>query len=285
MSLLSSLTLNERKPWFHTFFQKQLALISDSLKDFRNSDDRNKVAVIVEPRQHEFSEGVIGNILLNLNFINPKNTWNLHIITSHASHSFYKTLYPGAKITLLPEGKDNLTLEDYSALLLSEAFWANIREEHILIFQSDTMMFRPLSGQEEEEWLSYAYVGANFFNPHDQSAFNGGNNGGFSLRRRSAMLDCLNHITYEEFKQYRKLHNKLTPVPLHEDVFFSTACEMRGHPLCDINRRPQFSVEDACKPSERVCLSLPNYKNPIGCHRFLSNEMSADNFIQRLIED
>ena len=42
------------------------------------NNDNTKVAVIVEPREHEFMEQVIRNVATALD-----NTWNIHIFTSN----------------------------------------------------------------------------------------------------------------------------------------------------------------------------------------------------------
>lgn len=252
-----ALTINERKEQFHKIFNKMVATLEDQNFIIKNKSENTKVAVIIEPRKHEFSKGVIYNIMYMLG-----PGWNLHIFTSKESKEWYKDLFPNWEFLITEIGVPDLTLEMYSQLLLNSHFWNTIKEENILIFQTDTMMFN----SNINDFLEYDFVGANFFNSLDQSIHNGGNNGGFSFRHKTAMLDCLKNVSAQKFFEYRSSNGKSNYIcPLHEDVYYSTACEILNKNLCPVEKRKEFSIEDGREE---------NYTKPIGCHRFAADENS-----------
>lgn len=83
-------------------------------------------------------------------------------------------------------GVENLTPQEYSALLLTPAFWSGLPTNRVLIFQTDSGFFGH-SPHRLEEFLAYEYVGAPWPAPGDIRV----GNGGFSLRRRDAMVRVL----------------------------------------------------------------------------------------------
>ena len=104
---------------------------------------------------------------------------------------------------------------DYNSILKDINFWNSINVEHILVFQHDSFILR--SGIEE--FLEYDYIGAPWkwsyekekYNDNrypDLGIFQSGGNGGFSLRKKSAMI--------------RIIENK-PPDYEYEDMYFSSA--------------------------------------------------------------
>lgn len=208
---------------------------------------RTKTAVIVEPRPHEMLRPVVDNVM---HFLGSE--WNLHVFTSKAQEEWLaKELNPHQYTFTLLEN-DNLTREQYSSLLRMPTFWEAIPTEHIMIFQTDCIAFRPY----EPHWEEYAYVGANYYHPDHLSIKNGGIQGGFSLRRKSAMLECLANVTDEDIQAYREKHQKrpLTEAELAEDVYFTYACEMLNLKMPPPTIRHYFSIE------------AQYYKTPFGFH-------------------
>jgi len=228
-------------------------------QSIKNNIKNNKVAVIIEPRKHKFLEYIIRNVMYFC--ANKNNDWNLHVVTCQETSDWLKTKLPNwdYKISLLPTY--NLTQQQYNDLLLSKDFWNSIDEENVLIFQTDSMMFR----DNIDDYLHYDFIGANFFDSNDISLTHGGNNGGFSFRHKSAMLDCLDKISPTYVEIYLKSHGKDIKRNLMEDVYFSSACEMINKKLSTIEDRKYFSIEDARK---ETCMT------PVGCHRFASPELA-----------
>lgn len=77
--------------------------------------------------------------------------------------------------------------DDYSRLLTSPAFWHFLNADHVLIFQTDSVLCS-LSPWSMHDFLQYDYVGAPRQVSHNSVDIGGG---GLSLRRVSTML----HIT------------------------------------------------------------------------------------------
>jgi hypothetical protein len=77
-----------------------------------------------------------------------------------------------------------MTSAQYSHLLMSADFWNVVCEEHVLVFQADSVVVRPVP----DAALRWDYIGAVCGELHpDRFVMNGG----LSLRRRSAMLRAI----------------------------------------------------------------------------------------------
>jgi hypothetical protein len=175
----------------------------------------------VEPRKHRALAFVLKNVLENL----PAN-WNIRIYHGTKNKEFVEEileteLHQGAaRISLENLGVDNLNSPAYQKLLTSRKFNEEIPTETFLVFQTDSMINpnqRNLLGQ----FLEYDYVGAPWLNGQV-------GNGGFSLRKRSKMLEVI-----------------AASPPLetgHEDVFLSMSPKVRLHKP-DFVKATQFSIE------------------------------------------
>ena len=132
---------------------------------------------------------------------------------------------------------DNLTNDDYNQLLLSEDFYEKIPSETILIFQTDTMI-----SEENKDlinnFLQYDYVGAPWKWAREEAPHYGVGNGGLSLRKKSACIDCIRNSEY--------VHKGI-----NEDIVFSNY----------IKNKPSF--DDA------MCFSIETTfsENSFGLHK------------------
>ena len=193
------------------------------------SDSEPCTAIIVEPRKHRALGFVVRNVLENL----PEN-WNVRIFHGTLNKSFVEELLAGellpsrSRITLENLGVDNLpTYIDYSRILASREFTEKIPTETFLVFQTDSMI-NPTRKGLLSMFLQYDYVGAPWQNGQV-------GNGGFSLRKRSKMLEIIAAappITRE-----------------HEDKFFSSG----GFGRVSVNKPPTpiagiFSIETVSSP-------------------------------------
>ena len=155
------------------------------------TSERLDVAVIVEPREHEFLVPVVNNIIDNVPEYTKiqifHGTKNLDYIKKHFGNQIKSN-----KIILTNLNVENLTIKDYNLLLTSSNFWNNIDGEHILIFQTDSCMCSK-SINKIEDFLKYDYVGAPWKDPNYP---NNGGNGGFSLRKKSKMLEIITNHKY-----------------------------------------------------------------------------------------
>ena len=182
----------------------------------------DKLAVIVEFRNDMFLRHVIQ---IAIHHLAPKGFAFVFVHgTENAllAKTFIEPL--GVRIWQLP--RKNIDASEYSGLLISRWFWDKLQSEHILLYQIDTY----IRHGNIEPFLEYDYVGA----PWEPSqctwvtSKSRVGNGGLSLRRRSAMLRCLD-----------------TRPPRYdssEDMYFSQTCEDLLHlPSTDVAR--SFAVE------------------------------------------
>ena len=142
-------------------------------------------------------------ILPHLEFI-IKNTviklphWNHTIICGNNNYEFMEKIAASISglthitniINVIKLDIDNLTTSQYSRLLLTKEFWNNFKGEKLLLYQEDTYLFH---SNKLEQLLEYDYIGASWPINQDDN-INGVGNGGFSLRSKSKMIECINRV-------------------------------------------------------------------------------------------
>jgi hypothetical protein len=220
-------------------------------------------AVIIEPRIHRALELVLCNFNKNLD-----EQWAFLIYHGNNNKEFISNIIVNNKITekrtveLVSLNVDNLTIDQYNLLLFSRFFYDNIKTETFLIFQTDTLISE-VHASKIYNFLEYDYVGAPWVNK--QNDFEAVGNGGFSLRKKSKMIELIKNGGY--IKQNGEPH--------YEDRFFSNTCGNTNlvklyKPTLEIAK--QFSVETIFN------------KNSVGIHKpwaYLSMEqieLLQDNF-------
>ena len=215
-----------------------------------NNIQNEKVAVIVEPRKYKYLIPVIKQVMSKFD-----NTWNLRIFGSDMNETYVKENIKG-NYTFINMGINDLISPDaYSLLLQSKQFWNNIKEEHIIIFQTDSFIIN----NDYEIPTKYPYLGAQYRYFYSEKRFDAvnpikGNDamcGGFSYRQKSAMIDCINNVTNDDIIQYRSSNNLINDLFINkfiipEDVFFEHALVILGYPS------PSHTVQDE---SAKFCVN------------------------------
>jgi hypothetical protein len=212
---------------FVLFFLVILFIFSLYKSFFRENYTSNDkyTAVIIEPRKHKALSFVLKNFLENLS-----DNWTILIMHGEKNKEFVHTIINNEliqyknRIQLQNLHVDNLTVDDYNQLLLSENFYQSIPTEIILIFQTDTMIC-PSQKQKLNDFLEYDYVGAPWIDSNRIK--NVGGNGGLSLRRKSKMI--------------KKLRNCENTENEYEDKYFSNSCGDLHFPLFE--KAKEFSIE------------------------------------------
>ena len=184
------------------------------------------VAVIIETRKHPLLEFVLRNAA---QMLAPQN-WALVIFCGRANQNFIQELvgaWPNVHLRCL--GVEHMSEEQYSTFLTTRDFWASLLpHEHALLFQTDSIIMRPLQNPKlnpelsdglESRLFQWAFVGAPWATTcfvcgspifagvkccgrkHDDELVHEAapglvGNGGFSLRRVKSMLWCLDHYYY-----------------------------------------------------------------------------------------
>jgi hypothetical protein len=225
--------------------------------------ESDKNAVIVEPRNHKCLEGVVRNVMYNLG-----SDWNLTIFAH--DEKWIQNLFPDWRFTLNILQVNNLSVEQYNQLLKSKDFWKKIDGEHILIFQTDSIINNNTK-YKIDEFLEYPLIGGiyNFrrkFNcpplidgyiqadialdqpsidlcstPHRHFSICGG----FSLRKKKIMLECIKYVTKSDILIFRRDHEMDNSyfeyiLEISEDSFFSHAIEILGYDLPNIYQCTNF---------------------------------------------
>ena len=177
-------------------------------------------ALIVEPREHFALKFVLSNILNNLD-----SDWSIVILHGNKNVNYLDnvieditntTVNVKERIQRLNLGVDNLKQMEYSDLFFDPRFYDYIPTEMFLIFQTDSMII-PENKDRIYEYMEYDYVGAPWPDTNYVTPLQVGN-GGFSLRRKSKMLELLSHSDAEYLK-----HKNISRAVNHyvEDIFFS----------------------------------------------------------------
>ena len=225
---------------------------------------KDKVAVIIDPRFDDLMEAVIRNVMYFLS----QQGYNLMILSDARYSGAIREKFPHCHfVPLDPQmvyedehGVPNLTRDMYNGICTSEEFWTHVPGEQVVVFQKDCIMYNMFP---EHFANVFDFCGANYFHPRDCAPRYGGINGGFSLRKRSAMLECIQKIRIETILRYRRtMQKKYTynldanvtedmmrlSLPMNEDIFFSHACELLNKRVPDTFHRSYFAVEADANP-------------------------------------
>ena len=211
-------------------------------------------AMIIEPRFDDVTEHVIYNFM---HFLNPLG-WNLIIISYSGNHQMIQEKYPHAFVCDIGDkhiyfddsGSPNISIDSYNTILLDVEMWRQLPGETIIVFQRDCIMFREFP----KHFTLYDYAGANFYEINQSPLF-GGMNGGFSIRKREAMIECLERVSWDDIFQYRtKMASSSENEHLlkNEDVFFTHACEILRKVVPDMYSRTFLCLETDFNPDASV---------------------------------
>jgi hypothetical protein len=211
--------------------------------------------ILIEFRLFPHLEFLLRNTIIKL------PNWNHTIVCGNNNFEFMVQICEnicnntGDKIKIIKLDIDNLLPSEYSQLLTSSEFWNNFEGEKLLVYQEDSVLFH----KNIEPFLKFDYIGAPWPINQDDNSYGVGN-GGFSLRSKSTMLQCLETIKPEDLKlgkstlDYMK-NTKSDFVP--EDVYFSKT-------MIDYNIgivAPRHIAKDF---SQETQLSV----NPLGGHNY-----------------
>lgn len=217
---------------YHNFFKnlyfdklRNIKLIDSDKTIIWESKPRILTCCILEPRLIDTLPGVLYNIAniygnkgVGLTIYHGNNNINyIKTITGTWKNVEYKSL-----------NIDNLYRNDYSYLLTQKGFYKSFTSSHVLIFQSDSYIFRKIP----DYYFQFDYVGA----PWVKSKGNGCGNGGISLRNVETMLRV----------------SEINGSNLHEDLYFAG----KNISVCNnYENHKAFSTEGIFHP------------NPVCCHQ------------------
>jgi len=153
----------------------------------------NKVAVIVETREHKALPFVLNNVMSIL-----PDGWGLQIFHGSNNLEYVKKvtdteLLNGKEITYTDLKIDSISADDSSLeIMLTEDFWNKVVGETVLYFECDTMLC-PNSEYKVEEFEHFDFIGGYWGNQLEMldNDYSKVMNGGLSLRKKSYMLDII----------------------------------------------------------------------------------------------
>lgn len=233
----------------------QTKIIRNIIIDHFGDEKISNETLLIEFRPMPNLEFLIRNTIIKL------PNWNHSVVCGINNYDFIKEICDdicvntSSKINILKLDIKNLTPSEYSELLTTTDFWDKIKGEKILLYQEDTMLFR----NNIDEFLKYDYIGAPWPIKQDDNS-HGVGNGGFSLRSRKKMIECIKTVNVsdlvlgESTKRYMALTNS-NFVP--EDVYFSKS-------LLDFNIGNVATRDVATNFSQESQYSL----SPLGGHNF-----------------
>ena len=177
-----------------------------------------KEAVFIEFRILPHSEQIIRNCIHKLD-----DTWSHTLVCGNEAYDYYNMMCTNIhkNIKIIKLNVYNFSQNKYNNLLLTKEFWNLFNGEKILIYQSDSYIFK----SNIDDFLGYDYVGSPFVNCYKMVlAEEQVGNGGLSLRSKSKMLEVLNRVKlnlndYSSFILAYSKKSKLEFIP--EDIFFS----------------------------------------------------------------
>jgi hypothetical protein len=211
--------------------------------------ESTNTAVIIDPRYSKLMEAVIRNFM---HFMNPEG-WNLKIVSYSGYETQIKRDFPNCIFEAIDEnvivkdatGTPNITIDTYNSILKSISFWEK-QSEQVAIFQTDCLMFHMFPSY----FTVYDFAGARYGGTAC-GPFYGGINGGFSLRKRDAMIDCIRNVSFQRMCHYN-ISVKNHPDVLNEDVFFTHACEILKKLVPDVFHRSLLSIECDYNPNTSI---------------------------------
>jgi len=194
-------------------------------------------AIIVEPRKHRALPFVLHNVLTNLS-----DDWNVIVCHGTANKEFVESiLYTDlekykSRVSLINLGVENLNRVEYNGLIASKRFYDFIPTEMLLVFQTDSMIFSE-NKHLINEFMEFDYVGAPWTQEGTIAASNGKvGNGGFSLRRKSKMLEIIEKVPYPGDNE--DLYFSNAPIPVHKPTW---------------EHAKRFSIEHVFSPESFGC--------------------------------
>ncbi len=184
--------------YLNTYLNKQVI--------YQHKENCKNLMVILETRLS------LSLILVIKNALYKMTNFNLMIISTKNTIDFLEKIF-GKLPYKIEINKSKINLDEYSKILLDKDIWKKIKEERILIFQSDSIVLRNI---DELEFPNLSMLGPVCVHLEDKEKFV--MNGGFSLRNKDLMLElCTNKPISSKVEdiffteQIRKYYPELMP--------------------------------------------------------------------------
>jgi len=186
-------------------------------------ENRTKALFIAETRPSFWLPLVIRNA------VDAHPDWNLYVAGTPDVIRFVQSAVGGDFRAIHIDVPSRISVNVYSAIMLSPELWDVFREETVLVFQIDTVIVRPVPATAPDLAILGAACGELGDDTHVA-------NGGLSLRNVAAMRRAVRAMTPEE-KQ------------MPEDIAFCAALRRLGEPMPTITQCNEFAIESLGNPA------------------------------------
>jgi len=216
-------------------------------KEFPKIDKKsNKKSLLVECRELKHIEFVIKNTIQKLG-----DGWGHIIYCSNDNYTqivnICNSISSDIEIRILDTNISSIN--DYNNLMLDINFWNDINCEKVLVYQSDTFIFKDF----DNKFLKYDWIGANW-TKNNADVINKiigysnltGANGGLSLRNVNVIKNILNTKTPKKVT-----FNNLDIVP--EDTFYSYHIKNNNYEFPSMSECQEFSYEGIHSTNSFAC--------------------------------
>ncbi len=238
------------EPWLQSILKKS-AKNTNILAESYSKE--NLGAIIIDERATpQLRASVLNTLLMGM------RRWEVSIYTTSmaldAMEALFKDLEPTVKIQCIAQTDSEFGWNGYNQLLKDPDFWLSLNYDKVLIFQTDTLLIKPV----DIEYFKYDYIGSPWAkNRYDSHSFprysyaldrndatiesrmycssvpdgliNG--NGGLSIRNPNLMAEiCIKHA-------------KESPTDEAEDIFFSKHISSYSHSVAPPEIVESFSCE------------------------------------------
>jgi glycosyltransferase involved in cell wall biosynthesis len=227
----------------------------------------DKVAVLVEPRMHWALAFVVSNAVQHLG---PE--WMVHVFHGQSNRRFARDVLrhiPNVRFTELP--MNSMSTDIYNGLMTNISFWNSLGAEHVLTLQTDSVIL----GHDITPFLEYDFVGAPWHLQNERWGRMqhllpiGVGNGGFSLRRASAMRYAI--------QQWGHTTNSTE----QEDVFFSRVLQKHGWRVAQREVAYKFCVEVICNDLQDLDVNA----HPFALHAFWYYASSRPDLLHSMLNE
>jgi len=246
-----------------------LLLLSNKSKEYFNF---KKKIVVVEPRDHKNMLSLIKNIIE----FKPDD-WDIQVFIGKNMNidKLPKNDKNNKKIIYTRLDKDNLFANDYNNLFKSKEFWNQIDAEYIQIMQTDSALSKN-SKLNLDDFTKFPYIGCSSWlkawstpnhNVTDKNEISCLGVGGFSMRQKSVMLECIDKSKEMLFTGNKNELTDKSPITGGEDFFFSRCIAKLKYNIPTENDMINYCIEY-------------NYKNnsdvPVGIHTSQISKKTAN---------
>ena len=220
-------------------------------------DGYDKETMLFENRQLPHLEYLIRSAVYRF-----ENDWNHTVVCTDNNFNYISLMCANIHkdIRVINIGNFEINQNSFNNLLLSKSFWSRFHSEKILVYQQDADIYHG----DLSKFIQYDYIGPPWPVDQKDNKHQVGN-GGFSLRSKSKMLECLERVDPNELplmegtQQYmagRAYLGKPMDAP-PEDVYYSkTMIDFKIGNVSDRETALKFGNESSFR------------KNAIGAHQY-----------------